>query len=225
MCGIFCWQPAHTRGVSFEVPPFCLCSLLHVSPVLSRFRHFYVVHGLSYALARLLLMLTITLYGVVCNLLSHSLHRMTLGENSAGFTLRKKQFLDFSLLSVGCCPYREWASLVSCLVFSILAHTSLRMSGGNNKYSVHFHHTLASLTRYFPASLVAPLPKSEQINHPFSNHSYTSQCQITSITTMPPPPATPTHTRHTPSLQLHPHFYCHRHVIPIYFSMFLLINS
>ena len=32
----------------------------------------------------------------------------------------------------------------------------------------HLHHTLAALKRYFPASLVAPLPKSEQINHPSS---------------------------------------------------------
>ena len=29
------------------------------------------------------------------------------------------------------------------------------------------HHTLAALKRHFPESLVAPLPNSEQINHPF----------------------------------------------------------
>ena len=39
-------------------------------------------------------------------------------QHSADFTLRKKQFLDFSLLSARCFPYKEWASLVSCLVFS-----------------------------------------------------------------------------------------------------------
>ena len=45
---------------------------------------------------------------------------------------------------------------------------------GNNKiYCAHLHHTLAALKRYFPASLVASLPNSEQINHPSSNHIYT----------------------------------------------------
>ena len=32
---------------------------------------------------------------------------------------------------------------------------------------------LDALKRYFPASLVTPLPNSEQINHPSSNHIYT----------------------------------------------------
>ena len=45
--------------------------------------------------------LTVNLCGIVCNLPSLLLHRMTLEENSAGFTLRKKQFLDFSRLSQG----------------------------------------------------------------------------------------------------------------------------
>ena len=156
MCGIFCCQTALTRGVSFEVPHFCLCSLLHVNPVRSRFRHLYVVHGLPYPLARLSLRLTVTWCGVVCNLLCHSLQRMILGDNSAGFTLRNNQFRDFSLLSAGCCPYREWASLVSCLVFSILAHTSLRMSGGAipaSKYRsstlVGFRHPVTALHALF----------------------------------------------------------------------------
>ena len=124
MCVIFCCQTALTRDVSFEVSLFLsFCSLLHVNPVRSPFRHLHVVHGLSY-----ISLLILALYGVVCNLISHSLHRMILGDNSAGFTLRKKQFLDFSLLSAGSCPYRVWASLVSCLVFFTLAHTSLRSS-------------------------------------------------------------------------------------------------
>ena len=38
-------------------------------------------HGLSYPLARLSLRLTVTLCGVVCNLLSHLLHCMILGDN------------------------------------------------------------------------------------------------------------------------------------------------
>ena len=41
------------------------------------------------------------------------------------------------------------------------------------KYCAHLHHTLAALKRYFPASLVAPLSNSEQINHPSSIHTYT----------------------------------------------------
>ena len=56
---------------------------------------------------------------------------------------------------------------------------------------------------HISASLVAPLPDSEQINHSSSSHTYTSQCQNTSITTMPP--LYHSHTQHTSSLQLHPH--------------------
>ena len=130
MCTLSVARP-HSQVVSpSKYPPYCLWSLLHLNPVRSWFRHLHVVHGLSYPLARLSLRLTVTLCGVGCNLLSHSFHRMTLGDNSDGFTLRKKQFLDLSLISAVCCPYREWASLVSCLVFSILAHTYLRMSVG-----------------------------------------------------------------------------------------------
>ena len=95
-----------------KYPHFCLCSLLNVNPVCSRFRHLHVVHGLSYPLARLSLWFTVTLCSV-CNLLIHSLHRMTVGENSSGFTLRKKQFLDFSLLPAWCCPYRDWFNIWS----------------------------------------------------------------------------------------------------------------
>ena len=45
------------------------------------------------------------LCGISCSLLSHALHRITLGGKSAGFSLSKKQFLDFSLLSAGFWPY------------------------------------------------------------------------------------------------------------------------
>ena len=41
------------------------------------------------------------------------------------------------------------------------------------KYCAHLHHTLAALKWYFPDSLVAPLPNSEQINLSVSNHTYT----------------------------------------------------
>ena len=42
------------------------------------------------------------------------------------------------------------------------------------KYCAHLHHTLAALKRDFPASLVAPLPNSEQTNLTSSNHTYTT---------------------------------------------------
>ena len=102
MYGIFVARP-HPHVVSpSQYPNYCLCSLLNVNHVRSRFRHLHVVHGLSYLLAMLSLRLTVTLCGVVCNLQNHSLHCRTLGDNSAGFTLRKKQFLAsaFSLQGV-----------------------------------------------------------------------------------------------------------------------------
>ena len=40
------------------------------------------------------------------------------------------------------------------------------------KYCAQLHHILSALKRYFLASLVAPLPNSEQINHPSSNCTY-----------------------------------------------------
>ena len=156
MCAIFYVARQHS-DVAFpsKYPHFCLCSFLYVIHVRSRFRHILVVHGLSYPLARLSLRLTVTLCGVVCNLLSHLLHRMILGENSAGFTLRKKPFLDFSLLSAVCCPYREWA-FIGFLFFSILAHTSLRVSCGaipasKYRYStlVGFRHPVTALHALF----------------------------------------------------------------------------
>ena len=95
MCAVFSVARQHSHLASpSKYTHFCLCSLLHVNHVRSRFRRLHVVHGLLYLFARLSLRLTITLCGVVCNLLSHSLHRMILGEYSAGFTLRKKQFRD-----------------------------------------------------------------------------------------------------------------------------------
>ena len=55
---------------------------------------------------------------------------MTLGGGKcAGFTECRKQFLDFKRLSAGIIPCREWASFVSCLAFSTLAHTSRLMLG------------------------------------------------------------------------------------------------
>ena len=56
-------------------------------------------------------------------------------------------------------------------VHGVHPHLNCLYTGGNNK--IHLHHTLAALKRYIPASLVTPLPNSEQINHPCSNHTYT----------------------------------------------------
>ena len=71
------------------------------------------------------------------------------------------------------------------------------------KYSAHLHHTLAALKRDFPTSLVDPCPtQNKQIS--LSQIILTqSRRQKTSITTMPP--LQHPHTRHTSSLQLHPH--------------------
>ena len=71
------------------------------------------------------------------------------------------------------------------------------------KYCAHLHHTLAALKRDFNASLVAPLPNSEHINHPSSNHTYTkstpNHIQYHYASSVHP------HTRHTSSLQPHPY--------------------
>ena len=56
---------------------------------------------------------------------------------------------------------------------------------GNNKILRARHHTLAALKRDLSASVVVPLPNSEQINHTSSNHTQ-SQRQITPITNVPP---------------------------------------
>ena len=102
MCAVFSVARPHSQVVSpSSYRHLCLCSLLHVNHVRSRFRHLHVVHGLSNHLAKLSSRLTVALCGIACSLLSHALHRITLGGKSAGFTLRKKRFLDFSLLSSG----------------------------------------------------------------------------------------------------------------------------
>ena len=123
-----------------------------MNPVRRRFRFIHIVHGLSNPFVRGSLRLTVTLCGVVI----HSFRCMTLADNSADFTLRKKQFLEFRLLSAGCCSYREWVSLVFCLVFSILAHTYFRMSGGAipvSKYRssrlIGFRHLVTALHALF----------------------------------------------------------------------------
>ena len=102
VCGIFCRETSFTH------------SLL---------RHCHIVHGLSCLLARLSSRRR-RLDGV-----SYSLHLMALGGKFAGFTYRKKPFLDFKRFSAGICQYKEWASFISCLAFSTLVHTSRLMLG------------------------------------------------------------------------------------------------
>ena len=99
---VWCVARPHSQVISpLWYRHLCLCSLLHVNHVRSRFRHLHVVHGLSNHLAKRSSRLVVALCGIACSLLSHALHRITLGGKSAGFTLRKKQFLNFSLPSAG----------------------------------------------------------------------------------------------------------------------------
>ena len=71
----------------------------------------------------------------------HSLQRITFSGKSAGRTELRKHFL-FNHLSARTWPCREWATFVSCFLFSILAHTSLLMSGGANPASRYRYSTL-----------------------------------------------------------------------------------
>ena len=63
---------------------------------------------------------------------------MTLEGKFEGFTECMMQFLDFKRLFAGSYPYSGWASFVSCLAFSTLAHTSCLILGGvipDSKYN------------------------------------------------------------------------------------------
>ena len=65
-------------------------------------------------------------------------HRTTFRGKYDGVTLVRKSFLDFRLLLAGMWPNREWVFCSICLVLSILAHTSLLISGSAipaNKYN------------------------------------------------------------------------------------------
>ena len=101
MYAVFSVARPHSQVVSpSKYRHLCLCSLLHVNPVRSRFRHLHVVYGLSNPLAKLSSKLTVALCGIACSLLSYALLRITLGGKAVGFTLRKKNSsstLAFSL--------------------------------------------------------------------------------------------------------------------------------
>ena len=68
---------------------------------------------------------------------------MTFAGKSAGRTELKNHSL-FKRLSAGTWPCRECAGFVSCFFFSILAHTSLLMSGGEIPASRYSYSTLVS---------------------------------------------------------------------------------
>ena len=85
---------------------------------------------------------------------------------------------------------------------------------GNNKILREPPPQISSSEEILPASLVAPLLNSKQINFPSSNHTYTKSTLNTSITT--------SQTRHTSSLQLQPHTHhivCVRDVMNVMFSV------
>ena len=71
---------------------------------------------------------------------------------------------------------------------------------GNNKILCTPPPHISSSEVILPGSIVAPLPNSEQINQPSSNHIYTKS------TTNHIHPLCNTHT-HDTSLQLHPHMH------------------
>ena len=66
---------------------------------------------------------------------------------------------------------------------------------GNNKILRTSPPHISSSEEILPASLVAPLPNSEQINHPSSNHIYSKLTQ-NHIHHHYPPSVTLTHTTH-----------------------------
>ena len=80
-------------------------------------------------------------------------------------------------------------------------HLAIR---GNNKILRTPPSHISSSEEKLPASLIAPLPNSEQINHPSSNHIYTSRRQITSITDYAAS-VTLTHDTHISSTASHIH--------------------
>ena len=57
---------------------------------------------------------------------------------------------------------------------------------GNNKILRTLSPHISCSEEILPSSLVTPLPNSEQINPPHSNHTYTKLMQIKSSTTIPP---------------------------------------
>ena len=61
----------------------------------------------------------------------------------------------------------------TCAKYIHLLPLGIQPQEAITKYCAHLHHTLAAVKRYFPVSLAAPVPNSEQINNPSSDHTYT----------------------------------------------------
>ena len=61
----------------------------------------------------------------------------------------------------------------TCAIYIHLLSLGIYPQEAIAKYCANLHHTLTALKRNFHASLVAPLPYSEQINHSSLNHTYT----------------------------------------------------
>ena len=74
-------------------------------------------------------------------------------------------YIAIHIISVS---YRNHTSIQRQLKTCVLQGVVLSVS-----LCAHHHHTIAALKRYFPASIDAPMSNSEQIDHPFSNHTYT----------------------------------------------------
>ena len=66
----------------------------------------------------------------------------------------------------------------TCAIYTYLLSLCTLPQEAITKYCAHLHQTLAALKRHFPVTHVAPLLNSDQINHPFSNHTYTSFLQL-----------------------------------------------
>ena len=72
----------------------------------------------------------------------------------------------------------------TCDIYIHLLSLGILPQRAITKYCAHLHHTLATLKRYFNASVVAPLPNSEEINSLSHIIPTQSRRQIISITTM-----------------------------------------
>ena len=125
---------------------------------------------------------------------SHPLHKHTTYFNTPG--LKKTTIFnnDRYTTNIPTDPHTVTTTDIKTNMRHI--HTSIvsrhLATRGNNKI---LHHTLAALKRYFTASLVAPLPSSEQTNLPSSNHTYTKSTPKL-IHHHYAPSVTSTHTTH-----------------------------
>ena len=83
----------------------------------------------------------------------------------------------------------------TCAIYMHLLSLGILPPEAITKYCAHLLHTLAALKRNFPASLVAPLPNTEQTNLPSSYHTYTKSTPK-HIHLHYAPSVTSTHTTH-----------------------------